>query len=151
MEESSALTQIILKLIEKRLGDQIRDYSFPPPVFTSMNGEFLHLDLEAGLLSVKFPISKDLLNPYGTMQGGMIVAAVDNTIGPLSVVVAPPSVTRSMEIVFSKPVKFEMKHIIVLARLKGQEGPQLAFDAEVRSPDGAKLARVKARHWIIQT
>jgi len=31
------------------------------------------------------------------MQGGMIAAAVDNTIGPLSFLVAAPNVTRRLE------------------------------------------------------
>jgi len=150
MDQSNQLMKAILDILEKRLGERIDEYSFPPPVFTAMDGQFLHLNIDSGLLSAKFPINKKLLNPYGSMQGGMIAAAVDNTIGPLSVLVAPPSVTRKMEIVFSKPARFEMRHIVVLARLIGRKGRHLAFDAEVRSPDGVKLARAKATHWIIE-
>ena len=149
MDQSNQLMQAILDILEKRLGEQLDEYAFPPPVFTVMDGQFLHLNIDSGLLSAKFPINKNLLNPYGSMQGGMITAAVDNTIGPLSVLVAPPNVTRKMEIVFSKPARFEMRHIVVLARFKGRKGRHLAFDSEVRSPEGVKLARAKSTHWII--
>ena len=66
----------------------------PPPVFTSMQGEFVDFDLEEGILVTRFPVRQDYLNPYGAMQGGMVAAAVDNTLGPLSMLVAPPNVTR---------------------------------------------------------
>jgi acyl-coenzyme A thioesterase PaaI-like protein len=48
-------------------------------------------------------------NPFGTMQGGMIATAVDNTIGPLRDVVAPPNVTRTLEMRYSHPVNSEME------------------------------------------
>jgi len=149
MDQSNQLMEAIFDILDQRLGERIDEYAFPPPVFTAMAGQFLHLNIDSGLLSAKFPIERSLLNPYGSMQGGMITAAVDNTIGPLSVMVAPPNVTRKMEIIFSKPARFEMRHIIVLARFKGRKGRHLAFDAEVRSPDSVKLARAKATHWII--
>ena len=149
MDQSNQLMKAILDILEKRLGERIDDYAFPPPVFTSMDGQFLHLNIDSGLLSAKFPINQNLLNPYGSMQGGMITAAVDNTIGPLSVLVAPPNVTRKMEIVFSKPARFEMRHIVILARFLGQKGRQLFFEADVRGPNSEKLARAKATHWII--
>jgi hypothetical protein len=43
------------------------------------------------------------------MQGGMIATAVDNTIGPLRDVVAPPNVTRTLEMRNSHPVNSEME------------------------------------------
>ena len=149
MDQSNQLMEAIFDILKERMGERIDDYAFPPPVFSAMAGQFLHLNIDSGLLSAKFPIDRNLLNPYGSMQGGMITAAVDNTIGPLSVLVAPPNVTRKMEIIFSKPARFEMRHIVVLARFKGRKGRHLAFDSEVRSPDGVKLARAKATHWII--
>ena len=149
MDQSNQLMEAIFDILKERMGERIDDYAFPPPVFSAMAGQFLHLNIDSGLLSAKFPIDRNLLNPYGSMQGGMITAAVDNTIVPLSVLVAPPNVTRKMELIFSKPARFEMRHIVVLARFKGRKGRHLAFDSEVRSPDGVKLARAKATHWII--
>jgi len=33
----------------------------------------------------------------------MVAAAADNTLGPLSVLVAPPNLTRRMEITYARP------------------------------------------------
>ncbi|OGO30406.1 MAG: hypothetical protein A2Z16_00020 [Chloroflexi bacterium RBG_16_54_18] len=81
----------------------------------------------------------------------MIAAAVDNTLGPLSIAVAPMNVTRRLEMKFSCPVTLEMQYIVVHARLIERKDPQLTFEAWVSSLDGYKLASCKAIHWIIDT
>lgn len=148
LPRASQLSTIIMTILRDRLGDRIEEYAFPPPVFAAMQGEFVSLDLEAGTLSARFPVLAHYLNPYGTMQGGMIAAAVDNTLGPLSVLVAPPNVTRRLEITYSQPVSPEMGHLVVTAQLLDRQGRRLTFKAEVRSPAGQRLARAKATHWI---
>lgn len=135
--------------IQAKFGERMRDYQFPPPVFTAMQGEFLEFDLSNGTLKARFPIRQSYLNPYGSMQGGMIAAAVDNTLGPLSVALASPNVTRTLELKYSHPVLPEMGYIIVHARLVDRDDPRLTFQARVSSPDGKKLATCKATHWII--
>jgi acyl-coenzyme A thioesterase PaaI-like protein len=145
LPQANQLPSAIMTILRDRLGDRIEKYAFPPPVFTAMQGEFVALDLEAGTLSARFPVLAHYLNPYGTMQGGMIAAAVDNTLGPLSVLVAPPNVTRRLEITYSRP---EMGYLIVTAQLLDRQGRRLFFRAKVRSPAGQSLARAKATHWI---
>ena len=139
----------LLEILSDKFGDQIKQYQLPPPIFITMKGEFLDIDLESGSLTVKFPILESYSNPYGAMQGGMIAAAVDNAIGPLSVAMAPPNVTRNLEMKYSKSARPEMEYIIVKARLVEREEPKLYFEADVRSPDGHRLAKGKALHWII--
>ncbi len=138
-----------MELMRRRLGERAAQYRIPPPVFALMEGEFAALDLEAGMLRARFPIRERYLNPFGAMQGGMLSAAVDNTIGPLSMLVAPPSVTRRLALKFSRPATLDLGHILVEARLGSQEGRWLTFGAEVRAPDGELLARAEATHWII--
>ena len=137
------------EVVYARLGERIKDYLLPPPVFVSMQGELIDLDLANGSLTIRFPVLESYLNPYGAMQGGMIAAAVDNTLGPLSVAVAPPNVTRTLEMKYSKPVTQETGCIIVQARLVERNDPRLFFEARVTGPDGEKLATCKAVHWII--
>jgi acyl-coenzyme A thioesterase PaaI-like protein len=148
MEQSDRLFSKIMDIIQRKLGDRLDEYDFPPPIFAAMRGEFLELDLEAGSLTTRFPVLETWLNPYGTMQGGMIAAAIDNTYGPLSVLVASPNVTRRLEITYSRPVTLEMGHVIVRARFLERQGNRLSFRADVRSPDGLRLARAKAVHWV---
>jgi len=79
----------IIDLVKNRLGDRFDDYLIPPPVFVSMQGEFMEFELDSGTLTTRFPVLDKYLNPYGYMQGGMVAAAVDNTLGPLSMVALP--------------------------------------------------------------
>lgn len=138
-----------MDILRKRLGDQADAYAFPPPVFAAMQGQIVAFDPEAGTLTAQFPVLAHHLNPYGTMQGGMIAAAVDNTLGPLSLLVAPPNVTRRLEMTYGQPVTPETGRIVVTAQLLDRRDRWLHFKAEVRSPEGRRLARAKAAHWIV--
>lgn len=135
-------------VLREKLGESYDDYAFPPPVFQEMEGEFLELDLEAGTLTARFPVLEKFFNPYHTLQGGMVAAAADNTLGPLSVLVAPPNLTRRMEITYARPVTADLGFITVTARFLERDDPLLYFQADLRGPAGRRLARVKATHWI---
>jgi acyl-coenzyme A thioesterase PaaI-like protein len=114
-----------------------------------MEGEFLDLDLENASLSARFPVLSRFLNPYGILQGGIIAALIDNTIGPLSVLVAPPNVTRFLELKYSSPIKPETDHVTVHASLVDRSRQRLFFKAVVRDPQRLKIATAKASHWIL--
>lgn len=149
MENNDGL-EIIMEHVRERLGDKMEQFRFPPPVFVSMQAEVIAFDIEGASLTVRFPVLEKDLNPYHTMQGGMIAAAIDNTLGPLSMLVAPPNVTRHLEVTYSKPITLELKTFLVTARLMGQEERVLNFTADVTTEEGSKLARAKAVHWIVR-
>ena len=149
MKDHDALSPAIMEAIRERLGDRLEEYAIPPPVFCTMGGEFLAFDAQGGVLEARFPVLEAFLNPYGAMQGGMVAAAVDNTLGPLSMLVAPPNVTRRLQMKYSRQVTPDLGHITVKARLLERKGRWLAFSAEVRDPDGVLLARAQASHWIV--
>jgi acyl-coenzyme A thioesterase PaaI-like protein len=138
-----------MEVIRERLGDRKEEYQLPPPIFTSMDGEFINFDREKKTLTTRFPVKEKYLNPYGSMQGGTVAAAVDNTFGPLSMLVALPSVTRKLEIKYSNPITMDLKFIIVKATFLEREDRWLRFKAEVRDPDSQLLARAKSVHWIV--
>lgn len=140
---------LIMRIFQEKLGARLERFLVPPPVFVTMQGEFLDYDQAAGRLDIRFPVLEEFLNPYGSMQGGMVAAAVDNTLGPLSMMVAAPNVTRRLEIKYSRPVTMDLGHIIVRCEFLGRQGRQLAFRAEVRDPEGRLLARARATHWIV--
>ena len=145
MDQSS-----IMEILYERLGDRIEEFILPPPVYELMRAELLDFDPESGWLKIRFPVLEQYLNPYGVMQGGMVAAAVDNTLGPLSMLVAPPNVTRTLDMKFSQPVGLDLDYIIVEAKLLEHEGHRLKFSAEVRDQSGRLLARARAYHWIIE-
>lgn len=139
----------IMDIIENRLGDRLDEYRIPPPVFVAMHGEFLAFDRDGESLVTRFPVLERYLNPYGAMQGGMVAAAVDNTLGPLSMLVAPPNVTRRLEMKYSRAITTDLEFITVRAKLVNREGRWLTFSAEVRDQEGMLLARARAAHWIL--
>lgn len=139
----------IMEILHDRLGDRIDEFMLPPPVFDFMRGEVLDFDPDSAYLKVRFPVLEDYLNPYGAMQGGLVAAAADNTLGPLSMLVAPPNVTRTLNMKFSSPVSPDLEFILVEARLQERAGRRLKFTAEVRDQAGKLLARARALHWII--
>lgn len=139
----------LIEFMRARYGETLEQFRIPPPSFLEMEGDFVDFDEEAGWLIARFPVRESYMNPYGSMQGGFLAAAVDNTLGPLSMLVAPPNVTRRLEMKYSRAVTLEMGEIIVRAEFLGQDGQWLDFKAEVRSPGGDLLARCSAKHWIV--
>ena len=137
------------QLAAKHFPDDFNDIIFPPPVFKAMEAEFIAIDSEKASIEVKFPVPYSSLNPFGSMQGGVIAEAVDNAIGPLSMIVGPVSFTRNMELKYRKPVKEDYEYIIVRANLTEKKGRRLYFSAEVMDPDGNILVKAKAMNWIV--
>ena len=73
--------------------------ALPPPVFTDMQTDVrdyrpgnAERDNVGAVMVARFPVLERYHNPAGVVQGGVLAAAVDNVIGPLSYLVAPPSV-----------------------------------------------------------
>ena len=151
MPTSSELHSLLMKLLKQQHGENLDGFIFPPPVFEVMQGEFLAYDPEQFVLDVKFPVLENWLNPYGIMQGGMVAAAIDNTIGPLSALIAPANVTRHMELKYSRAANPDTEYIYVMAQLVERNGRWLAFKAEAKDPQGGRLVRAKARHWILDS
>ena len=139
----------ITNILHERLGEDIEEYLIPPPVFELMHGELLTLELDSKRIITRFPVLPEYQNPYHTMQGGMVAAAVDNTLGPLSMLVAPPNVTRRLEMKYSHPITTDLEYITVEGKLLEQDGSWLTFRAEVRDPEGKLMARGRSFHWII--
>jgi len=140
----------LMDVISERLGERMDEFQIPPPVFEAMRGEIIDVDPEGGTLTTRFPILEEYQNPYRSMQGGMVAAAVDNTLGPLSMMVAPPNVTRRLELTYSRPILLDLEFITVVGRHLGCEGRNLKLRAEVRDPHDQLLARARATHWILE-
>ena len=145
--------------------DQIREamtslgaagLAIPPPSFTTMNTEVVDYrpgDAETNLgavLTVRIPNDERWHNPMGLMQGGALGMAVDNAIGPLSYLVAPPSSTTQLALTYIAPVTPDLDAVTVEATFAHRAGRQLVFDAEVRGPDGTVLTVARATNRIVR-
>jgi acyl-CoA thioesterase FadM len=79
----------------------------------------------------------------------MIATAIDNTIGPLSMLVAPPNYTRHLALKYRRPIVPQMAFFQIRAQLVDRQERQLTFEAVVTSPEGRELVRATAKHWIV--
>lgn len=139
----------LLPIVEKQLCGLSNEITFPPPVFDTLKGEIISFDINEGIFKNKFPILKEYLNPYGNMQGGIISAVIDNTIGPLSLLVSKPNFTRYMQVKYGKVIPPELGFIYVTATFIEQKKRLLFFEAIVENSNGDKLASAKSTNWII--
>jgi acyl-coenzyme A thioesterase PaaI-like protein len=149
MRDHSALPSSIVDTIHDRLGERLGENLIPPPAFVTMHGEFDAFDAASGVLATRFPVLEKHLNAYGSMQGGMVAAAVDNTLHLLSMLVAPPNVTRRLQMKYSRPVTPDLEYVTVKGRLLERKGRWLALSAEVRDQEGVLMARARAVHWVV--
>jgi len=144
-----SLSEELIAVMRDNLQETTHSVRIPPPAFDAMKGEIIKFNQEKSILTVRFPILQKHLNPFGNMQGGMIAAAVDNAVGPLSMLVAPPNFTRNLEIKYRKVINSDLDNIIVIAKFVQQKKRFLHFEATVLDNLGNELAAAKAVNWIV--
>jgi len=54
----------------------------PPNIGKTFNTGFPEVDARAGTITVTFDIDERFLNPAGNVQGGIVTAMLDDTMGP---------------------------------------------------------------------
>jgi len=149
MIDKDRIPKEFLPILKSNLKGRSEEINIPPPVFDAMKGELINYDAEKQTLLNRFPILNEHLNPYGNMQGGIISAAIDNTIGPLSLLVSPANFTRHMETKYGKVVTPDLDYIYVTAIFIKKKKRQLFFEATVEDKEGNKLASAKSINWVI--
>ena len=112
----------------------------PPKVFVDMEGEFIEF-VEGSSLTARFPNKERYMNPFGFMQGGIITAAIDNTVSPLSYVVGPPSITKEIKTTYKRPIQKTDRFIDVFASVVEKTSSNIVLKAEVKNEKG-KLAAI---------
>lgn len=131
-------TDELAALLKARLPTHV-PLEIPPPCLLDMQGEPLEYD-EGRRLSMRFPVLPRYRNPLGFMQGGFIVAALDNTLGPFSYLIAPPSVTAQLNVSYLRPVPPTETAIVCTAWLTARTGKTLYLSAEAVGSDGKQAA-----------
>jgi len=139
----------IIEICREVLGDKVKDFDLPSPSFEVMQCEVMEFDDVERSIVVKIPVLRSWLNPYGTMQGGMISAAIDNAVGPLSLLVVPLNVTRYMESKLIQPITMELEYIYVKASLVEQKKKRLIFEVTVEDASQNIYTKAKVTNWII--
>ncbi|MBT20721.1 thioesterase [Candidatus Poribacteria bacterium] len=144
------LSEKLIAMMQDNLEEVTHHAQIPPPAFDEMEGKIIKFDQESNMLTVKFPILQKHLNPFGNMQGGMIAAAVDNAVGPLSMLIAPPNFTRNLEMKYKKAINSDLDYITVITKFVQKRKRFLYFEATVLDDLGNELAAAKVVNWIIE-
>jgi acyl-coenzyme A thioesterase PaaI-like protein len=139
----------IKKIYEEKLGASFHEYKMPAPSFSIMQAEIIEYDESKASLTIQMPVLEIFLNPFGTMQGGMIVAAMDNAIGSLSMLVAPLNMTRNIESKLIKAITMDVESLFITAKLSEQKKRRLIFDVVVKDGNNEVYATAKITNWIL--
>ena len=120
---------------------------FPVPARSSLSlgFEIMELDVKALTTRVRFKGSEDFTNPAGFIQGGYLVAMMDDAIGMLATVKAGnakyPS-TVDLHTHFLRPVR--VGAIEVAARLRNVGRAMIFAEADLFDARGKEAARATA-------
>lgn len=63
----------------------------PPPAAALLGWRLLGIDPDEGTIEVSFEASDRFLNPAGVIQGGLLAAMLDDTLGPALVATLEPT------------------------------------------------------------
>ncbi|MET3378196.1 MULTISPECIES: PaaI family thioesterase [Variovorax] len=125
---------------------------FPrPPTAELFNQRVLDFDKAKGSIRLSFVATDAFLNPAGAVQGGILVAMLDDTMGPALWVMNGEetySVTIDLSVSFlaaAKPGLLYGEGRVV------QRGKTIAFlEAQLSDPDGRVVARSTASARVVK-
>lgn len=125
--------------------DVIEGRAAPPPAAVLLGFELINIDPQAGTIEVAFNATEQFLNPAGTIQGGLLAAMLDDTLGPALVATlshgewAP---TTDLHVQFLSPAR--PGRILGRGRVV-RRGGQVAFmTGDLSDEDGNLLATATA-------
>jgi uncharacterized protein (TIGR00369 family) len=147
MSQTRVTGQAVLDLLAARVPEEIRK-RLPPPCLLDMQAEPVEY-LEGERLVMRFPVLGRYQNPYGYMQGGFVLAALDNTIGPFSFLIAPPSVTAQVTINYVRPVTEDQAHLTCIATVLERTRKALYLTGRAVGEDGRLFAITQATFQIV--
>lgn len=121
----------------------------PPAVFKIMEGRIESYS-PGKSLRASFPVKPEYSNPMLRMQGGMIAAAMDNTLGPLSLLVTGgAAVTLSMNLDYIRGIA-PGKRLIVTASVISRSRTNLIMEALASDERGKMVARSTAQFQVFR-
>jgi uncharacterized protein (TIGR00369 family) len=80
----------------------------PPPAAALLGWELIAVDPEAGTIEVAFRATDEFLNPVGVVQGGLLAAMLDDTLGPALVATLGPgefAPTTDLHVQYLRPAR----------------------------------------------
>jgi uncharacterized protein (TIGR00369 family) len=88
--------------------DVMEGRAAPPPAGVLLGWELVAVDPEAGTIEVAYTATDQFLNPFGAVQGGLLAAMLDDTLGPALVATLGPgesAPTTDLHVQFLRPAR----------------------------------------------
>lgn len=88
--------------------DAVAGRAAPPPVARMLGWELREVDPDAGTVRVGFTAGPEFTNPAGVIQGGILAAMLDDTMGPALVATLDPdqfAPTLELKVSFLRPAR----------------------------------------------
>lgn len=88
--------------------DVMEGRAAPPPAGVLLGWELVAVDPEAGTIEVSYTATDQFLNPFGAVQGGLLAAMLDDTLGPALVATLGPgesAPTTDLHVQFLRPAR----------------------------------------------
>jgi uncharacterized protein (TIGR00369 family) len=88
--------------------DVMEGRAAPPPAAVLLGWELVAVDPEAGTIEMAFTATDQFLNPFGAVQGGLLAAMLDDTLGPALVATLGPgesAPTTDLHVQFLRPAR----------------------------------------------
>ena len=116
------------------------EMAVPPPVLGELAGRLVAYEEDAWLRAEYLALPK-FVNPMGSVQGGIVAAAVDGTYGMLSFLAKQaPYVTVTLDMQYVRPLRGDGGVYTVEVRLKAQTRRMLFMEGEARNGEGKIIA-----------
>jgi uncharacterized protein (TIGR00369 family) len=139
--------QAVLDRLAASVPEEIRKH-LPPPCLLDMQAEPVEY-VDGERLVMRFPVLERYRNPFGFMQGGFVLAALDNTMGPFSFLIAPPSVTAQVTISYVRPVTPDQATLTCVATVLERSRKTLYLTGRALGEDGRLFAIAQATCQIV--
>lgn len=131
----------------KQLGDH--SVQIPPNSILEFGGRFLEYESRTRLLQ-EFPAQEKHANPLGNLQGGVIAALIDDTMGPLSFAAArSPTTTLNLAVNYLRAVRCPAT-VTVEARITGRGRQILFLEAQVTDTRGRLVATATSSVLVLR-
>jgi uncharacterized protein (TIGR00369 family) len=131
--------------------DMIEGRAPMPPVARLLGWTLLSIDPERGEIRVRFEAKADFLNPAGTVQGGILSAMLDDTMGPAAVALLGGNrFTQTLELKTSFYRPARPGPIIGFGRV-AHRGRELVFlEGTLSDGEGKSLAAATSTARVIE-
>lgn len=121
--------------------DVVAGHIAPPTAAQMLGWKFAGYDAEAECLSCTFEATAGMLNPAGTVQGGMLAAMLDEATGPVAAAISGGSIlsqTLEMKVSYLRPARVGTIHADARVLRRGRD--ILFLEGRLKNAAGDVLA-----------